>query len=198
MFRGKRLAAGAQSLPQFTVLIGNDPCTNRFLPDPNGSFHVFPPSEPMGSMFLGSIYLDLGDNAQAEHCFNRSVNLFPQGNPFASGLLEPLYMQRGDEAKALEYGRKNITFNPTGVHTLAHLRNHDLRTGRYGEARDRYVRSYPELLTADKPTIDDSNFDAAIDLALVLARTGEQERADLLLDRSLLVLRTIPRLGAGG
>ncbi len=36
------------------------------------------------------------------------------------------------------------------------------------------------------------------DLASVLIKTGEQERADLLLDRALMILPTIPRLGMDG
>ena len=39
---------------------------------------------------------------------------------------------------------------------------------------------------------------AATDLALVLSKTGEQERADLLLDRSLQYIQTLQRLGLGG
>ncbi len=78
------------------------------------------------------------------------------------------------------------------------LHNHDLQAGRYAEARARYERAYPALLQEDEPTIDDGSFVAAIDLALVLNQTGEQERADLLLDRTLMFLPTIPRLGDGG
>ena len=46
--------------------------------------------------------------------------------------------------------------------------------------------------------IDRSNFQVAIDLALVLMRAGEQGRADLLLKRSLVYIKTIPRLGVEG
>jgi tetratricopeptide (TPR) repeat protein len=113
-------------------------------------------------------------------------------------IMEPLYMHRGDEAKALEYARRNNEFDPRGFATLAHLRNDDLRAGRYAEARARYELGYPELLQDDEPGIHSGNFIAAIDLALVLTRTGEQERADLLLDRSLAFIRTIPRLGGLG
>jgi hypothetical protein len=42
------------------------------------------------------------------------------------------------------------------------------------------------------------NYRAAIDLALILSRTGEQERADLLLDRSLQQIQRRPRLGRRG
>ena len=70
-----------------------------------------------------------------------------------------------------------------------------MQAGRYAAARAWYENSYPALLNDDVPTIDESNYKAAIDLAYVLAKTGEQERAKLLLDRSLTFLPTIPRLG---
>jgi hypothetical protein len=51
----------------------------------------------------------------------------------------------------------------------------------------------------DDPKIDNMTiYVAAIDLALVLSKTGEQERADLFLDRSLQHIQTIQRLGGGG
>jgi hypothetical protein len=82
--------------------------------------------------------------------------------------------------------------------TLAHLRNDDLRAGRSAEARARYERGYPELLQEDEPTVHGGNYLAAIDLALVLIHTGEQERADLLLDRSLAFIQTTHRMGGLG
>ncbi len=54
------------------------------------------------------------------------------------------------------------------------------------------------MLDEDAPTSDRTNYRPAIDLALVLSKTGEQERADLLLDRSLTFIPTIPRLGWEG
>ncbi len=155
------------------------------------------PGEPWGSIFLGFIYLDLGDSEQAEHWFKRAAELVPQF-PMSGMLMEPVHMFRSEEAKSLEYARRNIKFEPGGVYTLANLRNHDLREGRYAEARARYERGYPELLGEAEPTIDDSNFEAAIDLALVLIKMGEQERADLLLDRTSIFIGTIPRLGETG
>jgi hypothetical protein len=60
-----------------------------------------------------------------------------------------------------------------------------------------YEKSHPELLSDDDPRIDSTNDNTAIDLALVLTRTGEQKRADLLLKRSLEYIQTIPRLCSG-
>jgi hypothetical protein len=61
-----------------------------------------------------------------------------------------------------------------------------------------YEESYPELLNEGDPTIDGSNWGSAIGLALVLSKTGEQEHADLLLNRSFQHIQTRPRLGADG
>jgi len=79
------------------------------------------------------------------------------------------------------------------------LRDHALRAGRYSEARALYEEFLPELLEEHDPKIDSFlKYDTAIDLALVLSRTGEQERGDLLLDRSLQHIQTRTRLGFAG
>jgi hypothetical protein len=62
-----------------------------------------------------------------------------------------------------------------------------------------YEKSFPELVNEGDPKIDnDVRYLAAIDLALVLSKTGEQEHANLLLGRSLQYVQTLPRLGASG
>jgi tetratricopeptide (TPR) repeat protein len=78
---------------------------------------------------------------------------------------------------------------------VALLRNHELRAGRYPEARALYEEIFPELLNEDDPKLGVANYQIAIDLALVLSRAGEQERADLLLNRSLQHIQTHQRLG---
>jgi hypothetical protein len=50
----------------------------------------------------------------------------------------------------------------------------------------------------NEPEINGLNYGAAINLALILSATGEQARADLLLERSLAFIATIQRLGGGG
>jgi Flp pilus assembly protein TadD len=74
----------------------------------------------------------------------------------------------------------------------------DTPAGRYAEARALYEKSHPGLLNEGNPTVDGSNWGAAIDLALVLSNTGEQEQADLLLNRSFQLIQTLPRLGRLG
>lgn len=157
------------------------------------------PGEPMGSVYLGLMYLDLADPVEAEYWFGRSAALAPPGFPLAIAVLEPLHMFRGDEAKALDAARASFAlFGPAAVQTLAHLRNHDLQAGLHTDARARYQQGFPDLLGEDLPQIDKDNFEAAIDLALVLIRSGEQERAGQLLDRSLAFVRSSHRLGPSG
>jgi hypothetical protein len=61
-----------------------------------------------------------------------------------------------------------------------------------------YEENYPELLGTDAPNVDFVNYQAAIDVALILSRTGEQERADLLLELAFERIQTLPRLGRWG
>ncbi len=100
---------------------------------------------------------------------------------------------RGQDSDALDYARKALTISPGWGFYL--LTRHDLRAGRYAEARARYAKSYPALLIEDEPTIDQTNFEDAIPLAYVLTKTGEQGRANLLLACALTYIQTIPRLG---
>jgi hypothetical protein len=61
-----------------------------------------------------------------------------------------------------------------------------------------YEKGYPELLNEGDPTVAGSNLLAAIDLALVSSKAGDQGHADLLLNRSLGHIQTLPRLGSTG
>jgi tetratricopeptide (TPR) repeat protein len=73
-----------------------------------------------------------------------------------------------------------------------------MRAGRYLEARAAFEKIAPELLNEDSPKIGNRNYRAAIDLALILSKMGENERADWLLKSSLQYIQRIPRLGLWG
>jgi superkiller protein 3 len=153
------------------------------------------PGDPRRSALLGELFLDLGDPGKAESWIERSLELGPES--FGPNIaMHVLHLYRGDEAAALDYARRAFASNPLFVPYL--LRDHELRAGRYSEARALYEKSYPELLNEGDPTVAGGNWGAAIELALVLSRTGEQERADLLLHRSLQYIQTLTRLGTGG
>jgi TolB-like protein/Tfp pilus assembly protein PilF len=156
------------------------------------------PDNPLSSAELGWFFLDLGDLGKAEYWIERSIELGPESF-LPNFIMQFLHLYLGDEAAALDYARKshaNYSRDP-GAWVL--LRNDALRAGRYSEARGLYEKSFPELVNEGDPKIDNTvRLVAAIDLALVLPKTGEQERADLLLNRSLQYIQTRPRLGAGG
>jgi hypothetical protein len=78
------------------------------------------------------------------------------------------------------------------------LRNHDLQVGRPKQARARYAKAYPEFLVTPSPKMDRWTSFVAVDLALVLQKTGESERAKILLDRAENLISTVPRLGIAG
>jgi tetratricopeptide (TPR) repeat protein len=153
------------------------------------------PGNPRRSAVLGWLFLDLGDRGKAEYWIERSIELGPE-SLLPNIVMHELHLYRGDEAAALDYARSVFALNPLFVPGL--LRDHELRAGRYSEARGLYEKIHPELLNEGDPAIDHSNWGAAIDLALVLSKTGEQERADLLLDRSLQYIQTLQRLGTNG
>jgi len=77
------------------------------------------------------------------------------------------------------------------------LRDAALAAGDPQSARALYERGFPELL-GTWPAIDAWNLGAAIDLALVLQRTGEAEPADRLLRRAEAWVQAHPRRGPRG
>jgi len=153
------------------------------------------PGNPVYSAWLGWFFLELGDFDRAESWIERSLKLGPE-SLWPNFFMHALYLYRGDEAAALGYARRVLALYPRFVPFT--LRDHELRAGRYAEARALYEKSHPELLNEGDPTVDGSNWEAAIDLAPVLSKTGEQEHADLLLNRSFQHIQTLPRQGRFG
>jgi TolB-like protein/cytochrome c-type biogenesis protein CcmH/NrfG len=153
------------------------------------------PGNPLDSSALGMLFLDLGDFDRAESWIGQSIELGPE-SVWPNIAMQLLHLYRDEEALALDYARRAFALDPLFVPLL--LRDHELRAGRYPEARALYEKSYPELLKDDDPKVGSMNYQPAIDLALVLAKSGEQDRADLLLNRSLQYIQTLPRLGEAG
>jgi hypothetical protein len=79
---------------------------------------------------------------------------------------------------------------------MLYLRDFDLRDGDSATARARYAAAFPNLFARNLPALtNDRDALAAVELAVILQATGENERARALLDRSELFLRTIPLFG---
>jgi tetratricopeptide (TPR) repeat protein len=158
------------------------------------------PGSPLVIAFLGRFFLDLGDLDRAKYWSDRAIELAPKSF-FPNLAMELFHLYRGDLSVALEYGRRAFeTEGPWAFqfHSFEPVRIHEMRAGRYLEARAAFEKIAPELLNEDFPKIESKNYRAAIDLALISSKTGEQERADLLLDRSLQYIQQIPHIGSLG
>ena len=150
------------------------------------------PGQPSHPRNLGFLFLDLGDPDRTEFWFRRHKTMAPDWI-VSDMIMEPLYLYRGEEAKSLERSRKNLMIDSRSPYSLANLRNDDMKARRYADAIARYENAYPELFREDEPTIHEGNVRAAVDLALVLIKTGEQQKAKLILDRCLTLAAEIPR-----
>ena len=142
-------------------------------------------------------YLELGQPDTARYWLEKALALGPDTFwPMWCDVLLRLYT--GDDAGAQKSARAMIELFPRnrGPHKV--LRNADIRAGRYAVARSRYARAFRELVEPEVPSVNADNYQAAVDLALVLIHLGEQKRADDLLQGSLDIIKSIPRLGTEG
>jgi TolB-like protein/Tfp pilus assembly protein PilF len=158
------------------------------------------PGDPILIAYLGLLFLDLGDLDRAEYWSERAIELAPES--FIPNLAMQLFqLYRGDPFAALEYGRRAFETEHYWAYQFSSfepVRIHEMRAGRYLEARAAFEKIAPELLNEDSPKIGNGNYRAAIDLALISSEMGEQERADWLLESSLQYIQRIPRLGESG
>ena len=155
------------------------------------------PDRSFRQQTLGGLFLDLGDVRQAEYWIGQSRELAPDSNVAKVGMFL-LNAYRGDEGQAVAYAQESLTTNPRAARVAAsYLRDRDLRAGRYAEARARYETAFPELFPGTELKDDAISYGAAIDVALILRATGEQDRADLLLKRSLAFLELTEWRGDG-
>lgn len=138
------------------------------------------------------LYLDLGQDAHAEQWLNAA-------GPKAAGSLPWGYfhLYRAERDEMLASARRAVETDRRNWRALALLRDAALAADDPLAARALYERSFPELL-GRPPALDLWNYAAAIDLALVLQKTGEADLAAELLQRAETWVLTTPRLGQRG
>ena len=155
------------------------------------------PGNPTGPAYLAGMYFDLGDDAAAERFVAQSLRVDKgQGPPDFAASIAALY--RGQSDVALKHAQDALKAMPQATVMLAVQRSADLRANNYASARNRYARAFPELIASGSPRVDAGNSWAAIDLALVLQRSGDNAAADKLLDLSDVAIRGSTRLGEQG
>jgi tetratricopeptide (TPR) repeat protein len=158
------------------------------------------PGNPGNIAFLGWLFLDLGDLDRAEYWIERSIELAPEGF-YENIAMELFHLYRGDLSAALEYGRRAFKTEDSwtyGFNSFDPVLIHEMRAGRYVEARAAFENIAPELLNEHSPKLGSRNYQSAIDLALISSKIGQQQRADRLLESSLQYIQRIPRLGGYG
>ena len=136
---------------------------------------------------------ELGSDVGAAQRLSQLLAL-GEGTAFSNLVASLVYLERRDDASARRHARLAADLDPW---TLFLIRNHDLRKGDYATARERYAKAFPELF--DKaPMMNERSAFAAIDLALLLQHTGQDDQANELLNRSEVFMRKIPRKGLWG
>jgi tetratricopeptide (TPR) repeat protein len=155
------------------------------------------PGDPALVANLGALFLDLGALEDSEYWLNRAIELGPNVRwPNVASGLPRLF--RDDEA-AFEFASQTFSKFPNNWPAAWLLRNHAIRAGRYADTVALYEQIAPELLHDERPEVETTGaYLDAINLALVLSGSGEERRAELLLDSSLKYIQTIPRLGLDG
>ena len=152
--------------------------------DPDSSYY---------QALLGAIYLDSGDASAAARWIDGAMRIEPES--FVGRIHKALLQTyTRDNAAGYDTALGILEDDPQNHLALTIVRNQDLAAGRLTDAKARYERGYPELLTNDvQPDI--GNFQAAVDLALVLRRLGDEEQASLLIERSRKIAEAYPRHG---
>ena len=158
------------------------------------------PDNPILEFYLARLYLDLGDDVEATRVIEAARKRWPDHGAVLMASAE-LHMNRGEWNATLKESQRLLALDSWAVDlddVLRWLRDADLKQGNYQAARLRYAKAYPALLGSTPPTIDGSNWQAAIDVAPVLQAAGDGATAGALLDRAEQFIRTIPRLGVAG
>jgi len=155
------------------------------------------PSNPSLVANLGALFLDLGAVEDAEYWLARSVELGPQVRwPNVASGLPQLYR---DDELAFEFASNSFSKYPNNWPAGWLLRSHAIRADRYSDAVALFEKIAPELVHDDNPEVESTGaYLDAINLALVMSGSGEERRAEQLLDRSLEYIRSIPRGGLDG
>ncbi len=155
------------------------------------------PGDPVNPAILALICLDLGDPDLAEFWIERAL-AFDTERRRPLWAREALHLYRGETAESLEYADRVRKIDPLFRFTITHLRNVDGRAGRIDDALARYRTLFPDFVDDPDPAIEFYNYIAAIDIAWLLQQKGDNDRAAMLLDRSLRALNDTRRLGVRG
>ena len=155
------------------------------------------PGNPSHARWLTMVYLDLGDVETARYWLDKAVASAPdQGHTKWTQLLFAYY--GGTQEDIMIAATELLDLVPNHGWGLTVLRDADLDAGRADLAVERYRVAYPDLLENDDPAVQGFAYGNAIEVALALIEAGDNERAEMLLNKSLEAIKVEPRLGYAG
>jgi TolB-like protein/Tfp pilus assembly protein PilF len=155
------------------------------------------PDSPRQPSLLAWIHLDLNKIGSADSLCSTLLSRWPDSYEANAAAL-PLATVRQVDAAAIRYATKLLIDDPRESLAMGILRNTDLRRGQTDAARKRYLTAFPELFAPTVPQLVWGNYSAAVDLAAVLQRAGEIDRAAALLDAGETYVQKRSRLGSFG
>jgi TolB-like protein/Flp pilus assembly protein TadD len=152
---------------------------------------------PSHARWLAMVYLDLGDLDAATYWLDKAIaSATDQTHTKWTQLLFAYY--EGDRKDVTNAAMALLKQAPENGWGLTALRDADLDAGRADLAVERYQLAYPDLLVGDDPAVKGFAYGSAIEVALALIETGNNERAEMLLNKSLAAIEAEPRLGYAG
>jgi TolB-like protein/cytochrome c-type biogenesis protein CcmH/NrfG len=154
------------------------------------------PGNPQYPSFMAILWSELGDRAEADRWANRARAISPD-SPWEAFIRFLILLNSGDLAGAASHGEVALRGFETNELVLWVLAANDVRLDRADIAVERYLAAYP-VFSDDDPSIDATNFDSVISFAFLMQTTGDPARANRLLDRVMVFIQTIPRLGFSG
>jgi tetratricopeptide (TPR) repeat protein len=155
------------------------------------------PGNPDHIRWMSMVLLDLGDYQAGERWMRRAIDMAPKQY---TSLWGAVYLARylGDQSQAVTAAKAMQSAVPNNWLALLVLRDADYQAGNITAAFERYREARPDLIESDAPVIDATNFGWAIEIANVMIKTGDRDRAAKLLRGALSAIATRPRLGFSG
>ena len=150
------------------------------------------PGNPDHARWLGLVYLDLGDLAAGEYWMREAIRLAPNQFDSKWAAVHLARYTSGPE-EIIAATRELLETSPNNHLALRLLRDAD-----YQAALRHFRAAQPDLVDGEDPEVNATNWGVAIEVANILAKLGERERADILLHKALLIIGSRPRLGYGG
>jgi TolB-like protein/cytochrome c-type biogenesis protein CcmH/NrfG len=155
------------------------------------------PGNPDHARWLGMVYLDLGDLVAGEYWMREAMRLAPTQSDSIWAAVH-LARYRNDSEEIIAAAKELLGVWPNNLLSLVLLRDYDYQAGRGDAAFQRFRAAQPDLFDAADPKVNANTWQFAIEIANILTKVGQRERADILLNEALLVIEAMPRLGYRG